>query len=202
MNIDFEKFSTPCYMVEEKLLKNNLEILKSVRERTGCKILLAQKCFSMFSVYPLLSEYLDGTTASGLFEARLGREEFAGEVHVFSPAYKSNDFIQLLDLCDHIVFNSFSQWEKYKGLVEANKRKVSCGLRINPEYSEQEHGIYDPCAVGSRLGVTRENFKPELLDGLDGLHFHTLCEQDSGVGAYPKSCRRKVRRVFRRDEMA
>lgn len=179
MNIDLEKLPTPCYLVEEELLRKNLEILKSVRERTGCKILLAQKCFSMFSVYPLLSEYLDGTTASGLFEARLGREEFKGEVHVFSPAYKNNDFIQLLDLCDHIVFNSFSQWEKYKGLVKENKRRVSCGLRINPEYSEQEHGIYDPCAEGSRLGVTRESFKPELLDGLDGLHFHTLCEQDS-----------------------
>lgn len=174
---DLRSVPTPCYVVDEGLLIRNLEILKNVSERAGCKILLAQKAFSMFAVYPLIGQYLSGTTASGLFEAKLGREEMGGETHVFSPAYLDTEIDELLTLCDHIVFNSFAQWEKYGAKALAAGK--SCGIRINPECSTQEHGIYDPCALYSRLGVTRENFRPEMLKGIEGLHFHTLCEQGS-----------------------
>lgn len=168
---------TPCYVVDEGLLIKNLEILRDVANRAGCRILLAQKAFSMFAVYPLIGRYLDGTTASGLFEARLGREEMGGETHIFSAAYVEQDFDEILSLCDHMSFNSFRQWEKYRGRALAAGK--SCGIRVNPACSTQEHGIYDPCAAGSRLGVTREHFRPDLLEGLEGLHFHTLCQQNS-----------------------
>ena len=173
---------TPCYVIQEEQLRQNLEILKGVMDRTGCKILLAQKAFSMYEVYPLIAQYLSGTTASGLYEARLGAEEmgipFGKETHIFSPAYKEEEFDEILTYCDHIVFNSFEQLERFgKRAAEAGK---SVGLRINPQYSTQEgHEIYDPCATGSRLGVTIEKFRPELLGYVDGLHFHTLCEQDA-----------------------
>lgn len=170
---------TPCYVVEEELLIKNLEILKRVEEEADCHILLAQKAFSMYHFYPLIGKYISGATASGLYEAKLGAEEMGKENHVFSPAYKEEDFNEILSLCDHIIFNSFSQWEKFKEKALAAGRE--CGIRINPECSTQEHGIYDPCSKGSRLGVTLANFKPELLDGIAGLHFHTLCEQ--GVDA-------------------
>lgn len=173
------KLPTPCYVVEEELLIKNLEILKRVEEEAGCHILLAQKAFSMYHFYPLIGKYISGATASGLYEAKLGAEEMGKENHVFSPAYKEEDFDEILSLCDHIIFNSFSQWEKFKEKALAAGRE--CGIRINPECSTQEHGIYDPCSKGSRLGVTLANFKPELLDGIAGLHFHTLCEQ--GVDA-------------------
>ncbi|KXL53098.1 carboxynorspermidine/carboxyspermidine decarboxylase [Anaerotignum neopropionicum] len=168
---------TPCYVVDEKRLIENLEILREIAERAGCKILLAQKAFSMFAVYPLIGRYLDGTTASGLFEARLGFEEMGKETHVFSAAYNEREFHEIVKICDHISFNSFAQWQKYKEKALAAGK--SCGIRINPQHSTQEHGIYDPCAEGSRLGVTRANFKEELLEGMEGLHFHTLCEQNS-----------------------
>ena len=173
---------TPCYVIQEEQLRQNLEILKGVMDRTGCKILLAQKAFSMYEVYPLIAQYLSGTTASGLYEARLGAEEmgipFGKETHIFSPAYKEEEFDEILTYCDHIVFNSFEQLERFgKRAAKAGK---SVGLRINPQYSTQEgHEIYDPCATGSRLGVTIEKFRPELLGYVDGLHFHTLCEQDA-----------------------
>lgn len=173
---------TPCYVIQEEQLRQNLEILKGVMDRTGCKILLAQKAFSMYEVYPLIAQYLSGTTASGLYEAKLGAEEmgipFGKETHIFSPAYKEEEFEEILTYCDHIVFNSFEQLERFgKRAAEAGK---SVGLRINPQYSTQEgHEIYDPCAAGSRLGVTIEKFRPELLEYVDGLHFHTLCEQDA-----------------------
>lgn len=173
---------TPCYVIQEEQLRQNLEILKGVMDRTGCKILLAQKAFSMYEVYPLIAQYLSGTTASGLYEARLGAEEmgipFGKETHIFSPTYKEEEFDEILTYCDHIVFNSFEQLERFgKRAAEAGK---SVGLRINPQYSTQEgHEIYDPCATGSRLGVTIEKFRPELLEYVDGLHFHTLCEQDA-----------------------
>lgn len=169
--------STPCYVTDEGLLIKNLEILKNVADQAGCKILLAQKAFSMFSVYPLIKKYLSGTTASGLFEARLGYEEMGGETHVFSGAYAEREFDEILKICDHITFNSFAQWERFR--EKALESGKSFGIRINPEHSTQEHGIYDPCAAGSRLGVTRANFRPELLSGIEGLHFHTLCEQNS-----------------------
>ncbi len=174
---DISKLKTPCYVTDENLLLHNLKILDHVRKETGCKILLAQKAFSMYSVYPLLSKFLDGTTASGLFEAKLGREEFIGEVHVFSPAYKQAEMEQLLKISDHIVFNSFRQWAKYRNLVKGCGRDISCGIRVNPEYSEIETEIYNPCAENSRLGITKDQFDESMLDGIDGLHFHTMCEQ-------------------------
>lgn len=178
---DILKVQTPCYVVDEQELIRNLEILRSVEERSGGKVLLAQKAFSMYSVYPLISRYLSGTTASGLFEAKLAREEFCGEVHVFSPAYKQEEMDELVKIADHIVFNSFRQWKKYRSQVKACGREISCGLRVNPQYSEIETEIYNPCAVNSRLGITPEQFDESLLEGIDGLHFHTMCEQDSDV---------------------
>jgi len=167
--------NTPAYVLDESRLLHNLEILKGVQERTGCKILLAQKAFSMYAVYPLIAKYLSGTTASGLFEAKLGREEFEGEVHVFSPAYKYEDICEIVDVSDHIVFNSLRQLRNFGHICrEAGK---SVGLRINPECSTQDAAIYDPCAAGSRLGV-RACDLTEFPD-VDGLHFHTLCEQNA-----------------------
>lgn len=178
MREDLKSLRTPCYVVEEELLLRNLEILKSVQEESGAKILLAQKAFSMFRVYPLIARYLCGTAASGLYEARLGREYFPGEVHVYSPAYHEDEFEEILSVADHILFNSFEQCRRF-GLRALSAGK-SCGLRVNPECSTQEgHEIYDPCAPHSRLGVTLENFEPDALIGLSGLHFHTLCEQDA-----------------------
>ena len=172
------QLNTPYFLVDEGLLKQNLEVLRQVQQEAGCKILLAQKAFSMFACYPLISRYLAGTTASGLYEARLGREEFPGEVHVFSPAYREEEFQSLLGLADHFVFNSPSQLRKYA--QRAKKAGKQVGLRVNPECSTQEgHAIYDPCAPGSRLGTTLANFDESLLPLLDGLHFHTLCEQNS-----------------------
>ena len=174
---------TPAYVLDEKKLKENLEILRMVEEKAGCSILLAQKAFSMFCEYPLIGEYLSGTTASGLYEARLGKEEMGKENHVFSPAYREEEIDEIAEICDHVIFNSFSQLRKYK---ERCKGKTSIGLRINPECSTQEdHAIYDPCATGSRLGITLANFlkeveaEPSLLEGVEGLHFHTLCEQNA-----------------------
>ncbi len=169
---------TPFFLIDEKKLRENLEILRDVQEKAGCKILLAQKAFSMFSVYPLLRQYLAGSTASGLYEARLGHEEFGGETHVFSPAYREEEFAELLRYADHFVFNSCRQLKLYGG--RAKKAGKQVGLRVNPECSTQEgHAIYDPCAPGSRLGSTLANFDPQVLPLLDGLHFHTLCEQNS-----------------------
>ena len=169
---------TPYYLIDEEKLIHNLEILKDVSERAECKILLAQKAFSMFAVYPLIKRYLAGTTASGLYEARLGYEEFGGETHVFSPAYREDEFEEILKYADDIVFNSPLQVKKFAS--KAKEKGKNIGLRINPECSTQgDHAIYDPCAVGSRLGTTLANFDEDILPLLDGLHFHTLCEQNS-----------------------
>ncbi len=179
----FPGLPTPAYVIEEAKLRENAELLASVMRETGCKILLAQKAFSNYDFYPLLSEYLAGTEASGLFEARLGAEEMPGkEVHVFCAAYREEDFAELLRYADHIVFNSPAQLKRFG--ARAKQAGKSIGLRINPECSTQEgHEIYDPCAPGSRLGVTRARWDremtPELVALLDGLHFHTLCEQDA-----------------------
>lgn len=176
MRID--QVPTPAYVIDEAKLVNNLEILKSVQDRTGCKVLLAQKAFSMYATYPLISQYLTGTTASGLYEAKLGREEFGGEVHVFAPAFKDADLEEILEIADHIVFNSERQLRKHVDKCRAVG--VSVGLRINPECSTQgDHALYDPCAAGSRFGVRIDQFSEDLLDLVDGLHFHTLCEQNS-----------------------
>lgn len=179
----FSGVTTPCYVIDERKLHNNGKILSKLMKKTGCKILLAQKAFSNYDFYPLLSRYLCGTEASGLYEARLGAEEMQGkEVHVFCAAYREDEFDELLRYADHIVFNSPGQLKKFG--PKAKQCGKSIGLRINPEHSTQEgHAIYDPCAAGSRLGTTREvwnrEMSRELIDLLDGLHFHTLCEQDS-----------------------
>ncbi|MDO4632486.1 MAG: carboxynorspermidine decarboxylase [Eubacteriales bacterium] len=169
-----KELPTPCYVIDEKKLEQNCQILHGVMERTGAKILLAQKAFSAFCCYPLIGKYLSGTTASGLYEARLGKEEMGKENHIFSPAYRDSEFDEIAESCDHIIFNSLSQWKRFRDRCG----KVSVGLRVNPECSTQEgHAIYDPCAPGSRLGVTVDLLEGEDLEGLDGLHFHTLCEQ-------------------------
>ena len=168
---------TPCFIIDEKALRANLSILKGVKERTGCKILLAQKAYSCYATYPLISQYLDGTTASGLYEAKLGREHFPGEVHVFSPAYKEEDFDELLGIADDFVFNSIAQLKKYGARAKACGKGV--GLRLNPEHSTQDHAIYDPCSPGSRMGVRAKDFEKSVLPLLDGFHMHTLCEQGS-----------------------
>ena len=176
--ICLESFETPYFLVDETRLRRNLSVLKSVCDRTGCKILLAQKAFSMYSVYPVIREYLAGTPASGLYEAKLGHDYFGGETHVFSPAYRENEFEELLKVADDFVFNSPNQLRKYAQRAKAAGKSV--GLRVNPEHSTQDgHAIYDPCSPGSRLGTTLANFDESLLPLLDGLHFHTLCEQNS-----------------------
>lgn len=172
------KVKTPCYVIDERRLRENLEILKRVRAESGCKILLAQKAYSAFATYPLIAEYLDGCTASGLYEARLGYEEmakpFGRENHIFSPAYRDEEFDEIAKICGHISFNNARQFLKFKDRAAG----CSCGIRINPEYSTQEHGIYDPCGEFSRLGTTSANLE-ELPEGVEGLHFHTLCEQNA-----------------------
>lgn len=174
----FNGIKTPCYILDEQKLISNLEILHGVEERTGCKILLAQKAFSMFSIYPLISRYVSGTACSGLYEAKLGLECMGKENHVFSAAYRDDEIDEIIDCCGHIIFNSFSQLDKFRDKVLSKGKKI--GLRINPEYSTQGgHEIYDPCSPKSRLGITLKNFRPDDLNGVTGLHFHTLCEQNS-----------------------
>ena len=170
---------TPVYVVDELALRRNLEILSGVQRRTGCHILLAQKAFSLFYAYPLIGRYLAGTTASGLFEARLAHEEMPGrENHVYSPAYTPAEMAELVAICDHISFNSLAQLEVHRPLWQGSRASV--GLRVNPEHSTQEgHAIYDPCAPGSRLGIRRCDMPARLPNGVEGLHFHTLCEQDA-----------------------
>lgn len=179
MNISSKVPNTPCYVVDEGSLTRNLEILGDVQRRTGCKIILALKGFAMFSTFGLLRKYLSGTSASSLDEARLGMREFGGEVHVHAPAYKDDEFDELISLASHIGFNSFSQWRHFKPAVSACSRTVRCGLRINPEHSEVKIALYDTCAPGSRLGIRADQFKGQDLDGITGLHFHTLCELNS-----------------------
>jgi len=174
----FEELPSPCFVVDYERIENNLKILNGVMQRTGAKIILAQKAFSMTTMYPLIGKYLNGTTASGLFEARLGYEEMGKENHVFAPAYREDEIDEIISICDHIIFNSFSQLEKFKDKALRAGRKV--GLRINPECSTQVgHEIYDPCSPGSRFGVKREQMRADLLEGVSGLHFHTLCQQNS-----------------------
>lgn len=182
---EFADLPTPCYLLDEGALARNAEILGNLARRTGCKVLLAQKAFSNYDLYPVLAPYLAGTEASGLYEARLGAEEMPGkEVHVFCAAYREDEMEELLRWADHIVFNSPAQLAKFGPAAKAAGKSV--GLRVNPQCSTQEgHAIYDPCAPGSRLGTTRAQWNaavaenPALPDLLDGLHFHTLCEQDS-----------------------
>ena len=182
----FNQVSTPSYVIDERLLKANLEKLHGVMKETGCSILLAQKSFSHYGSYPLISKYLSGTTASGLFEAKLGKEYMGEkEVHIYSPAYKEEDFAEIMQVSDHIVFNSPTQWEKFKGMVadfsKKTQKKMSCGIRVNPEYAKVETECYNPCGLYSRLGVTKKVIDTMDLTGIGGLHFHTMCEQNSDV---------------------
>ncbi|MCL2386432.1 MAG: carboxynorspermidine decarboxylase [Defluviitaleaceae bacterium] len=194
IRFDPNQLPSPCYIVDEQLLAENLRTLRWVADEAGCKILLAQKAFSMFSLYPLIARHLDGTTSSGLHEALLSRDYMGKENHVFSAAYSDEEFAAVSSICSHIVFNSFSQWDRFKD--RAAMGNASLGIRINPELSTQEHGgIYDPCSRGSRLGVTLKNFRFDAFDerdekgerdeirkkgkGIDGIHFHTLCQQNS-----------------------
>ncbi|PIY75391.1 MAG: carboxynorspermidine decarboxylase [Candidatus Portnoybacteria bacterium CG_4_10_14_0_8_um_filter_40_50] len=174
---DFGDIQTPCYVVDKNRLEKNLKILAKVQKDTGCKILIALKGFAMFSVFGIIRKYLCGVAASSLNETRLGFEEFKKEVHVFSPAYTEKDFAGIMRYADHIVFNSFSQWKKYRRRVL--HKKISCGIRVNPEHSEVKISFYDPCGSLSRLGVTMENFEPKNLKGIEGLHFHCLCENNA-----------------------
>lgn len=176
---DIKKLPTPSYVVDEQLLTKNLSVMKEVRQKTGCKILLAQKAFSMYATYPLIGKYLDGTTASSLFEAKLGAEYMGGETHIFSPAYRAEEFSEILSVCGHIIFNSFFQWEKYRNEVLKTGHAISPGLRINPGYSEIETEIYNPCAPYSRLGIPALQLRGRDLSDIEGLHFHTMCEQNS-----------------------
>ena len=179
------ELKTPCYVIDEGKLTENLKILHHVMQTTGAKILLAQKAFSAFCEYPLIGKYLSGTTASGLYEARLAQEEMGKENHVFCPAYLPEEMDELVKICDHIVFNSVSQFLVHKEKIKKAAAGISTGLRINPECSTQEgHEIYDPCGTGSRLGITRAELDKAIQNGfdlsqIDGFHFHTLCEQNS-----------------------
>ncbi len=181
INFDLSALPTPAYVVDERLLIQNLQLLQSVKQRTGCKILLAQKAFSLFALYPLIAQYLDGVAASGVFEARLGFEEMGKEVHTYAPAFSAQEFPAVLQYSDHIVFNSFAQWQQFAPQVQSSDKAVSCSIRVNPLYSEIKTDLYNPCIAGSRLGVPPQQFQPQLLSGISGLHFHTLCEQNSDV---------------------
>ena len=175
--LDYSQVKSPCYVLDEKRLRRNMEILSDIQNRTGVKIICALKGYSFWRSFPIIAEYLPGATASSLNEARLAKEEMGKEVHVFAPAYEDGEIDNILSLADHITFNSFSQWSRFRD--KALKAKVSCGIRVNPQFSTVETDLYNPCGKFSRLGVTEAEFKPELLDGIDGLHFHALCEQDA-----------------------
>ncbi len=177
---DPSRVPSPCFVVDEVMVERNLRILNRVQQESGAKVLLALKAFSMFSLAPLIDRYLTGTCASGLYEARLGREEFTGEVHTFSAAYNEREFDEILNVSNHVVFNSFSQWNRYRERALAAQQRrpqLSFGLRINPLHSEGANPLYDPCAPGSRLGIPLSAFNSADLSGIDGIHFHTLCEQ-------------------------
>lgn len=180
-NFDLSRVPSPCYVVDAAAIERNLRILARVQEESGAKVLLALKAFSMFAVAPLVMQYLKGTCASGLFEARLGREEFGGEVHTYAAAYRPQEMEAILEASDHVVFNSFDQWQRFKEqalAAQARRPGLEFGLRINPEHSEGATPIYDPCAPCSRMGIPIARFEGQDLTGLSGLHFHTLCEQD------------------------
>lgn len=177
--LDPARVPSPAFVVDLSRLRRNLEHLRMVKERAGCRILLAQKSFSMWSVYPLIAEYLDGTCSSGPWEALLAREKFPGEYHVYSPAFTAEDMEEILPFVDHLSFNSVRQWQTHLPRIRASGRHIECALRVNPRVSTGAVEMYDPCAAGSRLGIPAEELEGVDLSGLDGLHFHTLCEQNA-----------------------
>lgn len=179
--LDLSRLPSPCFVVDEVVIERNLAILKRVADASGAKVLAALKAFSMWEFAPLTASYLSGTCASGLHEAKLAYEKYGGEVHVYSAAFSEADLAELLTFADHIVFNSCSQWQRFQPLIQAAKLKrpsLQFGLRINPEHSEGAVPLYDPCSPGSRLGIPLSQLDESHLDGISGLHFHTLCEQD------------------------
>ncbi len=186
-HFDPARVPSPCFVIDKAAVEDNLKILNRVQRESGAKVLGALKAFSCWSLAPLVREYLSGTCASGLHEARLGKEEFGGEVHCYSAAYKEADLLEILQVADHVLFNSFSQWSRFKPLAlkaQQKRPELQFGIRINPEHSEGEVALYDPCAPCSRMGVPIAEFEkaveqtPDILDGISGLHFHTLCQQD------------------------
>ncbi len=171
--------STPAYVLDKGLLIKNLQLLHSIQEKSGAKILLALKGFSMHAVFPLVGQYLTGITSSSLYEAKLGAEFMGKEVHIYAPAYREDEFEEIISISDHVVFNSVAQYQKYRKQIQQSKHNIECGLRVNPEYSEVSTEIYNPCASNSRLGTKLEKIKEGDLKGISGLHFHTMCEQNS-----------------------
>ncbi len=174
--MDYTKIPSPCYVLEEEKLRKNLELIRSVKERAGVEIIMAFKAFAMWSAFPIVKEYIKYTTASSLSEARLAYEEMGTKAHTYAPVYAENEFSTIAQCSSHITFNSVAQYEKYRDL--SAKYNISCGLRVNPEFSDVETDLYNPCAPGSRLGVVADNLS-ELPEGIEGLHFHTLCESTS-----------------------
>jgi len=183
--LDLNTIPSPCYLADLSLLRKNLRTLGSVRRQAGCTMLLALKGFAMFGVFPMCREHLDGVCASGPIEARLGFEEFGKQVHVYAPAFSERDMHEVLQYADHVVFNSFAQWRRHRGAVwaaaAAAGRDIQVGLRVNPGCSEVATQVYNPCAANSRLGIPRGQFEGQDLAGIDGLHFHAMCEQGSDV---------------------
>lgn len=177
--IDFNAIPSPCYVMEEELLRRNLSLIKSVKERAGVNIILAFKAFAMWKAFPIVREYIPFSTASSKFEAQLAFEEMGSRAHTYSPAYTEADFPEIMRYSSHVTFNSITQFERFYPMVQADGNHVSCGLRINPEYSDVETDLYNPCAPGSRMGVTSDLLGEKLPEGIEGLHFHTLCESDS-----------------------
>ena len=177
--IDFNAIPSPCYVMEEKLLRNNLALIKRVKEEAGVNIILAFKAFALWKSFPIVKEYVSYSTASSKFEAQLAFEEMGMPAHTYSPAYTEADFPAILKYSSHITFNSLSQFERFYPLVKADGRGISCGLRINPEFSDVETDLYNPCAPGTRMGIVRDLLGKTLPEGVDGLHFHTLCESTS-----------------------
>ena len=172
--IDFEKIPSPCYVVDEQALRKNLALIRSVKERAGVEIILAFKAFALWKLFPIVREYIPYSTASSLSEASLAYEEMGNKAHTYSPAYTDVEFDAIADCSSHITFNSLTQYARFA--ERAKERGISCGLRINPEFSDVETDLYNPCAPGSRLGVVLDNFGENLPLGIEGLHFHTLCE--------------------------
>jgi carboxynorspermidine decarboxylase len=179
MSIDYSKIPSPCYVIDEERFRNNLSLIKHVADESGAEIILAFKGFAMWGVFPILREYLSGAAASSVDEARLCFEEIGSPAHTYSPAYKTDDFNSLLKYSSHITFNSLAQFRKYSTELQNYPKKISAGLRINPEFSEISHGLYNPCSPGSRLGIIAEDLIDGLPEGIEGLHFHVLFESDS-----------------------
>ena len=177
--IDVKEIPSPCYVMEERLLRRNLSLIKEVKERAGVNIILAFKAFALWKAFPIVREYIPFSTASSKFEAQLAFEEMGSRAHTYSPAYTEADFPAILKYSSHVTFNSLTQFERFYPMVQADGNRVSCGLRINPEYSDVETDLYNPCAPGSRMGVVRDLLGDRLPEGIEGLHFHTLCESDS-----------------------